>query len=118
MHISLSSTVASLAALATLATPSSAFVMRIYDSGDCSGASRSVNVWDNTCATPGGFRSFTPTTYGTNHQRMYFFSPGNCGDIFNVLKEGWADGGGSLKIGTCYGFGNQVANAAASYYTA
>jgi hypothetical protein len=40
-----------LTSLATLLTLSNAFVIDVFDLTDCSGASREVNVWDNTYAT-------------------------------------------------------------------
>ncbi|KAH8722704.1 hypothetical protein GQ44DRAFT_711485 [Phaeosphaeriaceae sp. PMI808] len=110
-----------LSALATvlaLASQSSAFVMDVYDSTDCSGGSRSVNVWDNTCATwMGGFKSFRPNTYGGNHQKAYFFIPGNCGDLTSAVNVHWVDGGdGGFQNGNCYGIDNgRSANAVASY---
>ncbi|KAF2107085.1 hypothetical protein BDV96DRAFT_654173 [Lophiotrema nucula] len=116
MHLSLSSTLTTLA-IASLATTSSAFVMDVYDSNDCSGDARNVNVWDNTCATwMGGFKSYIPRVYGGTHQYAYFFAPSNCGSLPGSIGGDWADGGG-FKVGQCYYFGdgNTVANAAASY---
>lgn len=105
------------AALA-LVSQSSAFVMDIYDSADCSGTARSVNVWDNTCATwMGGFQSYVPRVYGGPHQKSYFFIPGNCGDLTSSYGVHWVDGGdGNFQVGQCRNFGgNRVMNAVASY---
>ena len=115
MHLSLSSTLTTLAAVISLTTPGSAFVMDIYNSKDCSGNARSVNVWDNTCATwMGGFQSYTARVYGGRHQKAYFFAPGNCGSLHGAISTEWADGGG-FKVGNCHSFGDHVANAVASY---
>ncbi|ORY03673.1 hypothetical protein BCR34DRAFT_667357 [Clohesyomyces aquaticus] len=113
-----SSPLTALAAALTLATQGSAFVMDIYDSDNCSGPARSVNVWDNTCATwMGGFRSYAPRVYGGAHQKSYFFIPGNCGDLTSSLNSRWVDGGdGWFQTDHCYNFGNgRVVNAVASY---
>jgi len=115
MHFSLSSTLSTLAIVASLMVPSSGYVIDVYNSKDCTGDARNVNVWDNTCATwMGGFQSYIPRVYGGTHQYAYFFAPNNCGSLPGAIGGNWADGGG-FKVGTCYSFGDHVANAAASY---
>lgn len=116
MHFS--TTLTTLATAFALANQGSGFVMDVYDSDNCSGVARSVNVWDNTCATwMGGFRSYIPRVYGGPHQKSYFFVPGNCGDLTTSFGGAWADGGdGNFQVGQCWNFGaNRVVNAVASY---
>jgi hypothetical protein len=87
------STLTTLATALAVTSQGSAFVMDVFNSEDCTGESRSVNVWDNTCATwMGGFKSFKPTTYGGIHQKAYFFIPGNCGDLLTAYGTFWVDG--------------------------
>ncbi|KAH7112109.1 hypothetical protein B0J11DRAFT_542671 [Dendryphion nanum] len=107
-----------LTTLTTIFSLTSAFVIDIYDSENCSGNSREVNVWDNTCATwQGGFRSYKPKVYGGSHQWVWFFIPGNCGDLTSAWGRGYVDGGDAgFKIGECRSFGSgRVMNAIASY---
>ncbi|KAF1849567.1 uncharacterized protein K460DRAFT_40 [Cucurbitaria berberidis CBS 394.84] len=116
MHFS--TAVTALATVLTLVTQGSSYVIDVYDSDNCSGGSREVNVWDNTCATwMGGFKSYKPKVYGGPHQKAYFFVPGNCGDLTTSFGGHWADGGdGDFQAGRCMNFGsNRVVNAASSY---
>jgi hypothetical protein len=90
--------------------------MDVYNTNDCSGDFRSVNVWDNSCASwMGGFRSYKFWVYGGSHQSSHFFPNGNCGNLFDDFGGGWVDSGGNIKIGQCYTFGDRVANAASSW---
>lgn len=90
------------AATVGLAGVSSAFVVECYRSGDCSGSSQHVNVYDNTCADwMDGFNSIKVAAYGGSHQKAFFCSRGGCG---GSCKEFWADGGDpNFKIGQCWG---------------
>jgi hypothetical protein len=119
MQFKLSSAAAASATLLAFAAQGSAFVIDVYDSTDCTGGSRSVNVYDNTCATwQGGFSSYVPRVYGGQHQYAYFYVPSNCIDP-NVFKRGWADGGdGNFRVGDCYSFGGvgHVVNGIGSQY--
>jgi hypothetical protein len=91
MHFSTALT--TLATALAVASKGSAFVMEIFDSVDCTGTSRHVNVYDNTCATwMGGFNSYLPKVYGGTHQRAFFFVPGNCGDLPGAYDTKWVDG--------------------------
>ncbi|KAF1940277.1 hypothetical protein EJ02DRAFT_424049 [Clathrospora elynae] len=101
MHFS--STLTTLTTLATalaLASQGSAFVVDVYNSGDCS-----------------GFQSFAVRTYGGPQQKGYFFVPGNCGDLTNSFGNWWVDGGdGNFQVGQCHNFATgRVMNAIASY---
>ena len=118
MYFSLSSALATLTTALTFTAQGTAFIIDIYNSEDCSGDSRSVNVYDNTCASwMGGFASYVPRVYGGAHQYVDFYVPGACAGP-TVGGGAWVDGGdGNFKIGQCYYFGTGlVANAASSIY--
>jgi len=110
-----------MAAVLGLASQSSAFVVNVYDSQDCSGPAREVNVWDNTCANwMGGFQSYKPVVYGGGQQKIYLFIPGSCGNLLDARGGQWADGGDSgFQVGHCRSAGTgRVYNAIASYWSA
>ncbi|KAJ4986884.1 hypothetical protein SVAN01_07562 [Stagonosporopsis vannaccii] len=107
-----------LALAAVFASHTTAFVIDTYSDTACStSVQRSVNIWDNTCATwPKGFKSFKITTWGGKHQYGYFFSPGNCGSLPDAIRGGYVDSGSNaFKLETCYDFDDASANAIASY---
>jgi hypothetical protein len=100
-----------------LASTASAYVIALYDSGDCTGDSTELNVWDNTCATPGrGWGSAKVVAYGGRGQNARFHTVDDCGSPV-LWGPAWADDGDDrFQINTCISFGQgHVANAAGSF---
>ncbi|KAH8803570.1 hypothetical protein F5884DRAFT_756842 [Xylogone sp. PMI_703] len=106
-------------ALLALVGTSQAYVVTLWQNPDCTGTSRSLNVYDNTCAIPGGdgWAAVTVEAYGGPHQRAGFFERAACADIAGVHEiDWWADGGSDTFLkGRCISMGGWVANAANSY---
>jgi hypothetical protein len=116
MHISLTTFVATMAALTI---SGSAFVIDTYSGTGCDGnvVQTGVNIWDNTCATwPEGFRSYRIKVWGGSHQYAYFFAPDNCGSLPGAIDQGYVDSTTyDFKLDECQSLGGAVANAIASY---
>ncbi|GAD96538.1 hypothetical protein MGG_16553 [Paecilomyces variotii No. 5] len=105
-----------LLSLGSLST-ASAYVVTLWQNPDCTGDSRTDNVWDNTCSTPApGFSAVTPVTYGGSGQQAQFYDTNNCAGSYPLGKGTYgADGSDSdFQIGKCIGF-LRVANAAGSW---
>ncbi|KAL2872410.1 uncharacterized protein BJX67DRAFT_376232 [Aspergillus lucknowensis] len=122
MQLTLSKATAAGTLLLSLANLTSGYVVTVFQNPDCTGDSRDINVYDNTCHAPAnpGFAAFKVTTYGSGNQRAYFFQAGSCGDITNA-HSWWADGGSDtfLADGRCISPGaGHVWNALASYWEA
>ena len=112
--------IASKLLLAAMATVGLAFDVTVWENPDCTGSSRDINVYDNTCSTPNlGFAAVTVNAYGAHRQQAKFHEANNCGD--DPFVDFWADGGGTAFVkGKCIPMidafsGDQVvANAMAS----
>lgn len=107
-----------LAAAFSLGGHVSAFVVNVYDSLDCTGPGREVNVWDNTCALwMAEFRSFRPTVYGGMHQYGWAFSKTEDCSGSDGWRLGWVDGGdGRFLTDLCYHFDGLWYDDFASWY--
>ena len=94
---------------------SQAYVVELYDNKDCTGASSSRNVYDNTCAYTSGFQSLKLTTNGGNLQQLIAYSPQACAG--RQTFSGCAAGVDSLKLGECHQTTNSNggSNALSSY---
>jgi hypothetical protein len=118
MHVTLPSGLAIFGAILGLANPGSAYVVTLWQNPDCTGNSRELNVWDNSCAPhlDPGWSAIQPKTYGSGRQRAYVFSPGDCGNLASTIDNWYADGGSNnFKIGRCLDLHGKVMHAAASY---
>ena len=101
----------------TLASTTSAYLVTLYDSGDCTGPSTDLNVWDNTCATPGrSWNSAKVQVYGGSHQGARFHTEDAC-SADALFGPVWADGGDAgFQVGQCIRLGaGRIANAAGSF---
>ena len=85
---------------ASLFLTSQAYVVELYGTTDCTGASTSRNVYDNTCAYTQGFQSLKLTTNGGGTQQLIAYSPQACAGTQNF--HGCAAGVDCLKIGECH----------------
>jgi hypothetical protein len=86
------------------------FKIRAYREGDCSGESKEINIWDNTCKDSGVPKtlSFEVLSYGAHRQRAGFYSDGSCNAIGREWVDYWADSRSNVfKKGKCItlGFG-------------
>lgn len=85
----------------SLVTGSSAYVVQLFSNDDCTGDMQEVNVWDNTCSTPGSFNSVLPKVYGGGGQSFTAYNSEACGTR-PILGTFWADGGDSrFQIDQC-----------------
>lgn len=83
------------------------YVITAYRNDDCSGESKNVNVWDNTCRDTNIFEthSIRVEKYGGRHQKATFFTDNGCGTSISARYSWWADGGdGSFAKGKCLKF--------------
>jgi hypothetical protein len=100
-----------------LASTASAYTVTLWQNPDCTGDSRTDDVWDNTCSTPSpGWSSITVVSYGGSEQYARFHDQNSCAGT--VIGGPWkADGSDStFKVGKCIAFGTgNVANAAGSF---
>ena len=87
----------------------------MYDSTDCTGASTSRNVWDNTCAYTSGFQSLKLTYSGGDYQQLTAYSRQACAGAETF--QGCAAGVDSLKLNVCHQTtnGDGGSNALSSY---
>ncbi|TQN65968.1 hypothetical protein CSHISOI_09474 [Colletotrichum shisoi] len=86
-----------------LASSASGYVVTMYKDPSCRGASRRLNVWDNTCSDPGfDPKSVRVEVFGRAPQNARFYSEANC-LAGKVLQGPWrADHENySWKIGAC-----------------
>ncbi|KAJ5551737.1 hypothetical protein N7535_000320 [Penicillium sp. DV-2018c] len=70
------------------------FKIQAFTGNDCTGSSKEVNVWDNTCRNTDipSTKSFRVLAYGAHRQRAAFYDHGQC--IGNQQwTDFWADGG-------------------------
>jgi hypothetical protein len=77
-------------ALTALSIPSriSGYVTDVFDTQDCSGGVREVNVWENTCADwMGGFSSFRVKVYGGSGQRAYICGNSTVATVIGRMGE-------------------------------
>ncbi|KAK8216216.1 hypothetical protein HDK77DRAFT_425485 [Phyllosticta capitalensis] len=86
-------------ALAAFFTATQGFVVTMYDNDDCTGASRSRNVWDNTCAFTDGFQSFKMTTHGGKLQQLTAYSRQACAGT--STKKVCAAGVNAVDLNKC-----------------
>ncbi|KAL4886171.1 hypothetical protein BJY04DRAFT_213703 [Aspergillus karnatakaensis] len=94
--------------LALASLGANAYVIDAFRGNDCSGESKHVNVWDNTCRSTNIFptKSVRVKKYGAGGQKATFFLLGGCGAPSSASKSFWAGGGDSgFQIGTCIDFG-------------
>ena len=100
---------------AGLFVASQAYVVEMYDSKDCTGASRTRNVYDNTCAYTSGFQSFKLTKNGGKLQQLIAYSPQACAGVQTF--HACAAGVNSLTLGECHETTNHNggSNALSSY---
>ncbi|KAL2705911.1 hypothetical protein AAEP93_001161 [Penicillium crustosum] len=72
-------------ALFCLSPGALSYVITAYRNDDCSGESKRVNVWDNTCRDTNIFatKSIRVETYGGRHQKATFFTNNGCGAAIN-----------------------------------
>lgn len=84
------------------------FKIRAFREGDCSGESKEINIWDNTCKGSGVPKtlSFEVLSYGAHRQRAGFYSDGSCNAVGREWVDYWADGGSNVfKKGECINLG-------------
>lgn len=96
--------------LLCLSTTALSFKIRAYESGDCSGDSKDVNVEDNTCRRDNipDTKSFEVLAYGAGRQRAAFYESGECAGSAggHTWNDYWADGGSdTFRKGRCVGLG-------------
>ena len=86
----------------SLSSATAGFVVDVFDTTDCTGAAREVNVWDNTCAGwMGGFRSVRVKVFGGSNQHAYFCPTNGCD---GRCSSWWARGKSpEFQIGSCLG---------------
>jgi hypothetical protein len=109
--------------LLSLATFGLAFDVTLWQNPGCTGKSRHLNVFDNTCAIPGGdgWSAVTVNAYGAGRQRAGFYSISACIPGSPNFVDWWADGGSDTFLkGRCIKMETSggtafVANAASSY---
>ncbi|KAF9874873.1 hypothetical protein CkaCkLH20_07567 [Colletotrichum karsti] len=88
----------------TLASvPAQGYVITIFDGKDCAGASKRVNVYDNTCRDGDVLdtASLRVETYGARLQKADVYPSHSCG---TVRIASWAADGGSggpFRQGDC-----------------
>lgn len=90
------------------------YVIEAFRDNNCSGESKEVNVWDNTCRNTDIFptKSVRVVAYGGHRQRATFFLLGGCGAASEASADWWADGGSDkFKKGACLDFGAFQMNA-------
>lgn len=103
--------------LLTLSPTASTYRVTLWQNPDCTGNSRELNVYDNTCANVSpGYSAITPRAYSTDrNQRAYFYGATNCGG--HPAKDWWADGGSdAFIIGRCLSLDGAVGNSCGSYF--
>ncbi|KAL1296495.1 hypothetical protein AAFC00_000007 [Neodothiora populina] len=105
-------------ATAGISAVSQAYVVDIYDTKDCTGSARSINVYDNTCKYPGGFQSLKVTTQGGSSQQLTAYSRQACAGAQTLRK--CVHGPDSVPVGQCFQTtnGNGGSNALSSYSSA
>ena len=106
--------IASKLLLAAMATVGLAFDVTVWENPDCTGASRDINVYDNTCSTPSpGWAAVTVNAYGAHRQQATFYEDDEC--IGPSLASYWADGGGTTFVkGNCISMLGEIASAMGS----
>ncbi len=100
---------------AGLFVASQAYIVDLYDTTDCTGASTERNVYDNTCAYTEGFQSLKLTYNGGDLQQLTAYSPQACAGAQTF--QGCAAGVDSLVLNQCYQTTNSAggSNALSSY---
>ena len=107
-----------LSAIISLVATTSAFMFDGFSEENCGGSMQGgINVWDSSCADwVSPMKSIRFTVHGGTHQFAHFFRENHCGNLNNVVKRNWVDGGSDWQIGACYNLGG-TADAVASYYS-
>ena len=103
-----------------LAASGQAYVVTLFANDDCTGVSKEVNVWDNTCAQPGfDTRSLRVEVYGGSEQRADIYTGSGCwpherlgtwdADKGNVNAElgSWSKGECTKFTSKVYSFGSR-----------
>ena len=99
-----------------LVASSQAYVVTLYTGDGCTGAVATRNVYDNTCAYTGGFKSLKLTKQGGGGQQLTAWSRNACAGAA-TLRD-CASGNHGLVVNKCYGTtdGDGGSNALSSYY--
>ena len=96
-----------------LASGSTGYVITVFEGNNCSGESKRINVWDNTCSTPrfSASRSIRVEKYGGDGQRVRIYQGNNC--FSGVVRGPWdaAQSDHSWWTGNCIDFGSDSAKA-------
>ncbi|KAJ5179852.1 hypothetical protein N7492_003062 [Penicillium capsulatum] len=98
-------------ALFCLSPGALSYVITAYRNDDCTGESKKINVWDNTCRDTDviATKSVRVNAYGGRHQKATFFTDNGCGTTVSARYSYWADGGSdSFKKDACLKFDRNI----------
>ena len=103
-----------LIAVAAFLSTTNAAILNLYSDTGCKNAAGSVNVYENSCASTGGFQSYIITTGGGLGQVVTIFGPNDCAgsqtscnsaDSVNICYTAFDSAGGSNAVGSGAGCG-------------